>query len=115
MEVNQPGRLGNFVSLASGPSDTKQGVERPAQPSFTLVNKNPQNLSQMKAPPAISERPAAEESDGILDQKEIYGAQTDSNRSNNDHKLLVKDYVPSPNSIVGKFFKPAYQNPLFSN
>ena len=107
MDVNQPGRLGNFVSLASGPSDTKGGADRLVQPSFTLVNKNPQNLSQMKAPPAISERPAAEESDGILDQKEIFGAQTDSNRFNGDHRILDKDYVPSPNSIVGKFFKSA--------
>ncbi len=69
----------------------------------------------MKAPPAISERPAAEESDGIFDQKESHGAQSDSNRLDSDHKILVKDYVPSPNSIVGKFFKPAQQNTLFSN
>ena len=26
-----------------------------------------------------------------------------------------KGYVPSPNSIVGKFFKPAQQYPIFGN
>mmetsp|Transcript_47630 Transcript_47630/g.62957 ORF Transcript_47630/g.62957 Transcript_47630/m.62957 type:complete len:90 (+) Transcript_47630:2678-2947(+) len=35
--------------------------ERPPQPTFAM--KGAQNLSQMKAPPTITERPAAEESD----------------------------------------------------
>ncbi len=40
----QSGKLGSFVSLASGPSDTKRAMERPPQPSFTIMSKNPQNL-----------------------------------------------------------------------
>lgn len=35
--------------------------DRPPQPTFTM--KGPQNLGQLKAPPTITERPAAEESD----------------------------------------------------